>query len=130
MDGVPVGILQAVAVRVAAGQTVQFRPTGSSMAPLIHNRDLVVVAPVNPAKVEVGDIVLAKVAGTVYLHRVSVVDRGYARVQISNNQGRVNGWTHHSKIYGICVTVEGRARPRLDGKLAQETPRAATSGVG
>ncbi|GIH05309.1 hypothetical protein Rhe02_33760 [Rhizocola hellebori] len=94
------------------------------MAPLIHSRDLVVVAPVNPAKVEVGDIVLAKVTGTVYLHRVSVVDRGYAQVQISNNRGLVNGWTHHSKIYGICVTVAGTPRPGVDGKVAKSASEA------
>jgi hypothetical protein len=33
------------------------------MVPLIRSRQLVTVAPVDPAKVEVGDIVLARVAG-------------------------------------------------------------------
>lgn len=110
------GMLEAVAARVAAGETVQFRPTGSSMLPLIRSRDLVVVTPVNRARVEVGDIVLAKVAGAVYLHLVSAVDHARARVQISNNRGRVNGWTNHSKIYGICTTVAGRLRPAIEGK--------------
>src|SRR5690349_8987625 len=111
------GMLDAVAARVAAGETVQFRPTGSSMVPLVRSRDLVVVAPVDPAKVEAGDIVLAKVAGTVYLHLVSAVDHGRGRVQISNNRGRVNGWTGHSKVYGICTAVAGLARAAVGGKL-------------
>lgn len=68
-----------------------------------------VVAPVDPAKAEVGDIVLARVAGTVYLHLVSSVDPARKRVQISNNRGRVNGWTSHSRVFGICVEVDGYA---------------------
>ena len=61
-------MLDAVAGRVAGGATVEFRPSGSSMVPLIRSRQQVVVAPVDPSKLEVGDIVLARVSGTVYLH--------------------------------------------------------------
>lgn len=111
------GVLDAMAVRVAAGSTLDFRPTGDSMVPLIRSRQRVTVAPVDPARVEVGDIVLAKVAGTVYLHLVSAVDAATGRVQISNNRGRVNGWTSQARVYGICVAVDGVPRPRLDGKL-------------
>ena len=111
------GILNAIAGRVAAGGTVEFRPSGSSMVPLIRSRQLVTVAPVDPTKVEVGDIVLARVAGTVYLHLVSAVDASAGRVQISNNRGRVNGWTNHARIYGICVAVDGTRRPRIEEKI-------------
>jgi hypothetical protein len=111
------GALDAVAARVAAGATISFRPTGSSMVPLIRSRQLVTVAPVDAAKVAVGDIVLARVAGTVYLHLVSALDAAAGRVQISNNRGRVNGWTNHTRIYGICTAVDGTARPRIDGKV-------------
>jgi hypothetical protein len=44
------------------------------MVPLIRSRQLITVAPVEPATVAVGDIVLARVAGTVYLHLVSAID--------------------------------------------------------
>jgi len=111
------GILDAVAGRVAAGATVDFRPSGTSMVPLIRSRQSVTVAPVDPTKVAVGDIVLARVAGTVYLHLVSAVDAGAGRVQISNNRGRVNGWTNHAKIYGICTAVGGARRPGVDDKI-------------
>jgi hypothetical protein len=77
------GILESIACRLTAGSTIQFRPSGSSMVPLIRSRQLVMVAPVHPARVEVGDIVLARVAGTVYLHLVSAVDDANGRVQIS-----------------------------------------------
>src|SRR5690349_4789249 len=97
------GMLDMIAGRVAAGATVDFRPTGGSMVPLIRSRQLVTVAPVDPARLEVGDIVLARVAGTTYLHLISAIDG--ARIQISNNHGRVNGWTNRHRIYGICTTV-------------------------
>jgi hypothetical protein len=108
--------MDAVAARVAAGATVTFRPTGSSMVPLIRSRQEVVVAPVDPTKLEVGDIVLARVTGTVYLHLVSSVDPTRNRLQISNNRGRINGWTTHPRTYGICLSVDGIARPRTTGK--------------
>ena len=114
---VVVSSLAAVAAQVQAGGTVTFRPSGGSMTPLIRSRDQVVVAPVVPAAVEVGDIVLVRVAGSVYLHLVSAVDHPRARVQISNNRGRVNGWASHDRLYGLCVEVAGTPRPRTAGKL-------------
>lgn len=111
------GMLDAAAGRVAAGATVELQPSGSSMVPLIRSRQRVTVAPVDPAKLEIGDIVLARVAGTVYLHLVSAVDEPRKRVQISNNRGRVNGWTSHDRVFGICVAVDDVRRPRTDGKL-------------
>jgi hypothetical protein len=113
------GVLDTIAGRVAAGATVDFRPSGSSMVPLVRNRQLVTVAPVDPTKLQIGDIVLARVAGTVYLHLVSAIDATSGRVQISNNRGRVNGWTNHARIYGICTAVDGIRRPRTDEKIRQ-----------
>ncbi|MEU3459168.1 S26 family signal peptidase [Streptomyces sp. NPDC006733] len=111
------GVLDAVAGRVAGGATVAFQPSGSSMVPLIRSRQRVVVAPVDPSKVGVGDIVLARVAGTVYLHLVTAVDPARQRVQISNNRGRVNGWTGHARVFGICVSVDGAARSGAADKI-------------
>ncbi|GAA3345958.1 hypothetical protein GCM10020358_55090 [Amorphoplanes nipponensis] len=114
--------LTSVATRVAAGATVAFRPTGSSMAPLIRSRQLVTVAPVDPARVVVGDIVLARVAGSVYLHLVSAVDPAKGRVQISNNRGRINGWTNYARIYGICTRIDGHDRPAVGSSRSSPTP--------
>lgn len=111
------GVLGMMAARVASGSAVEFRPAGSSMVPLIRSRQLVRVVPVDPARVEAGDIVLARVAGTVYLHLVSAVDHGAGRVQVSSNRGRVNGWTTHARVFGICTSVDGVARPRIEGKV-------------
>ncbi|MDX3538553.1 S24/S26 family peptidase [Streptomyces sp. MB09-01] len=105
------GMLDTQADRIGRGETVEFRPTGGSMVPLVHSRQRVLVAPADPALVEVGDIVLARVSGTVYLHLVSAVDLPRRRVQISNNHGRVNGWTGHDRVLGICLAVDGIPRP-------------------
>jgi hypothetical protein len=110
-------MMDSIARRVAAGETVEFRPVGSSMVPLIRSRQLVTVVPVRPELLEPGDIVLARVAGSVYLHLVSAVDHERQRVQISNNRGRVNGWTSHARVYGICTSVDAASRPRLEGKI-------------
>ncbi len=46
--------------------------------------------PINPAVLDVLNIVLCKVAGNEYLHIVkSIENRGY---QIGNNRGLINGW--------------------------------------
>lgn len=111
------GFLDAMAARVAGGAVVEFRPAGSSMTPLIRGRQLVRVASADAARVEPGDIVLARVAGTVYPHMVSAVNPASGRVQISGNHGRVNGWTSQARVFGICTHVDGIPRPHLDGKL-------------
>ncbi|MFC5890309.1 S26 family signal peptidase [Kitasatospora sp. CM 4170] len=87
------------------------------MVPLIRSRQQVVVAPVDPSKLEPGDIVLARVAGTVYLHLVSALDPARKRVQISNNRGRINGWTTHDRVYGICTAVDGTPRTAAATKV-------------
>ncbi|WP_354637770.1 S26 family signal peptidase [Kitasatospora camelliae] len=118
------GAMDAVAGRVAGGATVEFRPTGTSMVPLIRSRQQVTVAPADPTRLEVGDIVLARVSGTVYLHLVSAVDPARRRVQISNNRGRVNGWTGHDRVFGTCVAVDGAPRPGAAAKTRHAEPPA------
>ncbi|WP_418960983.1 S26 family signal peptidase [Streptomyces tritici] len=115
------GMMDVMAGRVAAGQTVEFRPRGSSMVPLIRSGQRVTVAPADPERVGPGDIVLTKVSGTVYLHLVSAVDRARRRMRISNNRGRVNGWTGYERVFGICVAVEDVARPGAGSKVRVES---------
>jgi hypothetical protein len=97
------------------------------MVPLIRSRQLVTVAPVDATRVEVGDIVLARVAGTTYVHLVSAVDSASGRIQISNNRGRVNGWANHARVYGICTAVDDVPRPRIDGKTRRDRPGPSTA---
>lgn len=72
-----------------SGQTVSFRPTGRSLERRIKSGQLCTVAPVDPATLDVGDIVLCKVSGNEYLHIVKAIDG--ARFQIGNNRGCING---------------------------------------
>ena len=87
--------------KLRKGETVQFRPRGNSMAGKINSGQLCTVVPVNPASLEVGDIVLCKVNGKQYLHLVKAKQGD--RFQIGNNRGHINGWIGHNGIYGKCV---------------------------
>src|SRR4051794_24190142 len=109
--------LGVLAERVAAGETVTCRPVGSSMRPIITSGDEVTIAPVLAERVEVDDVVLVRVAGRVYLHKVLAVDEKRRRARIGNNRGGVNGWASLDRIHGICVAVGDQPRPRLSGKV-------------
>ena len=90
--------------KLKLGETVSFRPRGHSMSGKIASVDLCTVAPVKPQELEVGDIVLCKVAGTQYLHLIKA--RQGDRFQIGNNHGRINGWIGPNAIFGRCIRVE------------------------
>ena len=98
------GWASAYIAKLGEGETVQFRPRGNSMAGRIESGQLCTVAPVEPATLEKGDIVLCKVNGSQYLHIVKAIQGG--RFQIGNNRGRINGWISANSIYGKCTAVE------------------------
>tara|TARA_Y100000034_G_scaffold136607_1_gene214107 strand:- start:1537 stop:1833 length:297 start_codon:yes stop_codon:yes gene_type:complete len=79
------------------GQTVQFRPRGSSMHPEVKSGELCTVEPIMD-EIRKGDIVLCKVNGSQYLHFVKAVNRN--RFLIGNNRGGINGWISSSNIFG------------------------------
>ncbi|WP_441289885.1 hypothetical protein ACSRUE_04160 [Sorangium sp. KYC3313] len=74
------------------------------MTPRIRSGQLCTVEPVDPATVEVGDIVLCKVRGAEYLHLVKAIRDG--RFQIANNHGHVNGWISPAAIFGKLARVD------------------------
>src|SRR5437660_1649941 len=86
------------------GETVQFRPRGGSMRGRIESGQLVTVEPVDPAALQLGDIVLCSVRGTQYLHIVRAI-RG-CQFQIGNNRGGINGWVTARAVYGRCTKIE------------------------
>ena len=93
--------------RLQAGETIEnYREGGNSMVPLIASRQPVTIAPVDHSKLERGDMVFVKVKGKVYTHKILGLRKG--QVQIGNNRGGVNGWTHTSNVYGIVIEVEGK----------------------
>lgn len=79
------------------GESVLVRGIGNSMTPRLVSGQVVRVDPLGPdVVVSKGDVVLCKVRGRVYLHKVTAVR--HPEYQISNNHGHVNGWT--SNVYG------------------------------
>jgi hypothetical protein len=90
--------------KLKAGETVSIRPRGTSMSPRIESGQLCTVAPVDPANLSVGDIVLCRVRGAEYLHLVKAI-QGH-RFQIGNNRGRINGWIGGTSIFGRLVNVQ------------------------
>ncbi|MEV7182358.1 hypothetical protein [Kitasatospora sp. NPDC093679] len=48
---------------------------------------------------------------------MSTLDPARRRVQISNNRGRVNGWTGYERVFGICLPVDGVPRPGAAGRV-------------
>ncbi len=91
--------------KLLAGETVQFRPRGNSMAPKIENGQLCTVVPLGEDDgLAIGDIVLCKVNGSQYLHLVKAIQGN--RVQIGNNRSRINGWTSRQQVFGKLTKVE------------------------
>src|SRR5262245_10883494 len=103
-EGRHMGWATGYIAKLRAGETVSFRPRGNSMAGKIESGNLCTVAPVDPATLKVGDIVLCKVNGTEYLHLVKAIQ--CQRFQIGNNRGRVNGWVSANAIFGKCIAIE------------------------
>jgi hypothetical protein len=93
---------------LAAGREVELRPRGQSMRPRIESGARVRLGPVVPEAVDKDDVVLVKVRGRIYLHRVAAVEGD--RVQIANMRGHVNGWAARSAVYGRVVAVDNSAR--------------------
>ena len=86
------------------GETVQLRPRGASMRGRVNSGDRVTVAPAEPEKLQVGDIVLVRVHGAEYLHLLKAIQGD--RYLIGNNRGSVNGWVGRNAIFGKAVAVE------------------------
>lgn len=87
------------------GETVSFRPRGSSMQGKIEPGQLCTVEPISDFEsLQRDDIVLCKVNGNEYIHLIKAIQG--KRFQIGNNQGRINGWISANSIFGKCVKVE------------------------
>jgi hypothetical protein len=87
------------------GQEAKVRPRGHSMTGKVNDGNLVTISPCDPGALTVGDVVLVKVSGSVYLHLIKAIDpRG--RFLIGNNRGGVNGWAPSTNVYGVVTQIE------------------------
>jgi hypothetical protein len=100
---------QHVIARLQAGETLQYSEPGNSMVGLIKSREEVTLSPVN-RELEVDDIVLVKVRGSIYTHKIVAIreKNGKKQYLIGNNHGGINGWTGHDKVYGIVIEISGK----------------------
>lgn len=82
------------------GETCIVTGYGNSMTPILKSGESVIVEPITESTVlKKNDIVLCKVKGHYYLHKISAIKgKSY---QISNNHGHVNGTVGIGCIFGV-----------------------------
>ena len=78
---------------------------GQSMTPILKSGQPVICKPVTEdTDLKKNDIVLCKVKGKYYLHKISAIKNGVS-YQISNNHGHVNGTIGKNNIYGLVAEI-------------------------
>jgi signal peptidase I len=93
-----------------SGKTLRFRASGGSMSPLVRDGDIVLVAPVAPSALRVGDVVLCSSApGRIVVHRVvrwtTGPDSYHFTVQ-GDQVARPDGVMSEAQIHGRVVAIE------------------------
>lgn len=97
---------QMMVERLRNGETIKnYKEGGNSMVPLIYSHEPVDIFPIT-RPIAVNDIVFCRIGRRFFTHLVTAVDGN--RVQISNNHGHVNGWTHKSHVYGFVSLSDPR----------------------
>lgn len=86
------------------GETVTIRPRGHSMRGRVNDGDRVTLAPADLEQLQVGDVVLVRVKGNVFLHLIKAKNDG--RFLIGNNRGKINGWVGSHSVYGVAIQIE------------------------
>lgn len=93
------------AQKLREGETCIIQGFGQSMTPILKSGQCVVAQPVfSDTPLAKGDIVLCKVGGHIYLHKILAVRNGKS-YQIGNNHGHVNGWASRNTIYGKVTEI-------------------------
>jgi len=101
------------------GESIKgYKEGGNSMTPLIKHRQPVNLDPVDTSKLSKGDMVLVKVRGNIYTHKVTALRKG--QVQIGNNHGGINGWTNLENVYGIVTEVDGKVIRSAKSKVKKD----------
>ncbi len=90
-----------------AGRVVSFRPHGNSMQGRVESGQLCTLEPVkDPSALKVGDIVLAKVHGHVYLHLIKAIQVNGIRRFLIGGVRSENGWASENAVFGRCIRIE------------------------
>ena len=87
------------------GDTCKVVGFGQSITPILKSGQPVICKPVTEdTELKKNDIVLCKVKGNYYLHKISAIKNSVS-YQISNNHGHVNGTITKSNIFGIVIEI-------------------------
>jgi hypothetical protein len=105
--------------KVRLGLVSRFRAFGSSMEPVIPSGSRVSIAPVDVDRIELGDIVVARVRDSTMLHLVKSIDPDRRQVEISGTSGPANGWTAFDLVYGICTRIGETPVPATAEKVSK-----------
>lgn len=92
--------LERAAETVREEGIVRITARGNSMTPIIEDGDDVIIESLKEYPL-IGDVVLARVKGRYYLHKITAMHKD--RFQISNNKGHINGYA--SEIVGIVTGI-------------------------
>jgi hypothetical protein len=98
-------VFRLVIWKVRLGLPGSFRAFGTSMTPVIRSGTRVTLEPVDVDRLELGDIVAARVGDSTMLHLVKALDGERRQVEISGTSGPANGWTPFELVYGICTRI-------------------------
>lgn len=88
--------------KLLASETIISKEPGNSMLPILQSKQPVRLEPITWDKCIPGDIVYCKCSGSLYTHLVKAIDPKKGCL-ISNNKGRINGWTKN--VYGKVIEI-------------------------
>ena len=90
--------------KLKSGKTCLVQGFGQSMTPILKSGQVCKVVPITEDTIlKKNDIVLCKVKGHIYLHKISAISGN--RYQISNNHKHINGWVSRNCLYGKVVEI-------------------------
>lgn len=93
---------QRAVEELQAGRITVYVGHGNSMRPKIMSGAKITLEPCTAADAEVGDAVLCRVKGNLFVHLVKA--KQDERVLIGNNHGGINGWT--KAVYGRVIKID------------------------
>jgi hypothetical protein len=98
------------------GAYTRIQARGDAMTGKVNDGDMVTLEACDPRKLILGDIVLVKVKGTVYLHKITAINAKEHRFQIGNTRGEIKGWVGESAIYGKATRIKPPPKPQVSTK--------------
>lgn len=91
------------AQKLREGRICHVTGYGQSMTPILKSGQSVICVPVTgDTKLKKNDIVLCKVGGHYYLHKIVAIKAG-DRFTIGNNHGHINGTIGRGNIFGVVT---------------------------